>query len=64
MTSAFPHGNLKLLYCLAPVSKLSEVVELTACPVKENQVILFGCVSYTAAGNGLFSDELADKSKS
>lgn len=64
MTSAFFHGNLKLLYCLTPVSKLSEAVEPTASPVKEDQVILFGGVSYIAAANALLSDEIANKSKS
>lgn len=55
---------MKLLYCLAPVSKLSEAVEPTTSPVKEYQVILFGVMSYIAADNGLLSNEIADKSKS
>lgn len=62
--SAFSHGNLKLFYCLVPVPKLSEAVEPIACPMKENQVILFVGVFYIAAADGLFSDEIADKSKS
>lgn len=64
MTPAFSHGNLKLFYSLAPVPKLSDAVEPIACPVKENLVILFGDVSYIAAGDGLFSDKRAGKSKS
>lgn len=51
MISAFSYGNPKLVYCLAPVSNLSEAVEPTACPVKDDQVILFGGVSYIALGN-------------
>lgn len=63
LISAFSHGNLKLVYCLAPVSNLSEAVETTAFPVKDDQVILFDGVSYIALGNGLFCDEIADMSK-
>ncbi|KAL2293928.1 hypothetical protein Nmel_007628, partial [Mimus melanotis] len=36
---SFLCGNLKLVYCLVPVSKLSETVETTAYPVKEDQCV-------------------------
>jgi len=63
MASAFSCGNMKLLYHLATWVKFSRAVGPAACGIEEDQVILFGFMSYIAAGNCLFCAEMADKCK-